>query len=92
MHQIDVDKLSRLARIDITDEEKESLSKDLESILGYIKQIESLEVKETQKVADEHHNIFREDEVLNDSGSNTDAFVEEMPDSTDNYLKVKQIL
>ena len=44
----DIEKLAELAKIELTDSEKEALLKDLDSILGYVKQIESVEVEEAR--------------------------------------------
>ena len=56
----DIEKLAELAKIELTDAEKESLLKDLDSILGYVKQIKEADVPEIEPEY-KNHNIWRED-------------------------------
>ncbi|MFA5934479.1 MAG: Asp-tRNA(Asn)/Glu-tRNA(Gln) amidotransferase subunit GatC [Candidatus Paceibacterota bacterium] len=89
----DIEKLARLARINLTDEEKESFLKEIDPILGYVAQLK--EVSSTvsgEKKAGEHRNIIREDSGSSESGLNTDVIVANMPESQNNYLKVKKIM
>jgi aspartyl-tRNA(Asn)/glutamyl-tRNA(Gln) amidotransferase subunit C len=89
----DIDKLAKLARIELTEEEKEKLLKDIGPILGYVAQINEVAANmNTEKKAPEHRNITRADDHATESGTNTEAFVTNMPESERNYLKVKKIL
>lgn len=45
----DIEKLAELARIEIPEEEKETLRKEVDSILGYIGEISSLTAPGTGK-------------------------------------------
>ena len=87
----DVEKLAELARIEISSEEKKNLAKDLESILGYIKQIESVDVVE---MTEEHkqRNIMREDRDSHQDTAYTEKLIDEVSDKKDNYVKVQKIL
>ena len=89
----DIEKLAKLARIELTQEEKEKLLKEVDPILNYVAQIKEVSstVSGTPK-AGEHRNIMREDLNPNETASNTAVLVEDMPESQDNYLKVKKIL
>ena len=89
----DIEKLAKLARIELTAEEKEKLLKEVEPILGYVAQLKevSSNVEGTPK-ADEHRNIMRDDIQPTETSFNTEVLVEDMPESQDNYLKVKKIL
>lgn len=89
----DIEKLAKLSRIKLTDEEKESLLKEIDPILGYVAQLkEVVSDIDDEKKAGEHRNVVREDFVLNESGFVTEEIVKNMPDSKNNYLKVKKIL
>ncbi len=97
-----IEKLAKLARIELTEGEKEKYPKEIESILEYINQIK--EVSGTEEInhekpvglvarkAGEHRNVMRLDEVLHDTGSFTDPIVADMPKQKDNYLEVKKII
>lgn len=89
----DIEKLAKLARIELTTEEKESLLKEVDPILGYVAQLKEVvsSVGETKKAGD-LRNVTREDTLPTEAGSNTDALVADMPESQTNYLKVKKIL
>lgn len=89
----DIEKLAKLARIKLSDEEKESFLKEIDPILGYVAQLK--EVSSTvsdDKKAGEHKNIIREDSNPTESGLNTESIIVGMPESQDNYLKVKKIM
>jgi aspartyl-tRNA(Asn)/glutamyl-tRNA(Gln) amidotransferase subunit C len=87
----DIEHLARLARIEVTEDEKKSFQKDLNAIVGYVSEI--------QKVSDEmsaveytHKNIFRDDVVTNSAAEYTEAVLKNAPGRKDNYLKVDQVL
>lgn len=86
----DVEKLAELARIELTDEEKQALVGDMESILNYIKMIESVDLDEV-KVERKQRNVWRED-VADSDKYDEGRIVKQFPESKDNYLKVKKIL
>lgn len=86
----DIEKLAELAKIELTDTEKSSLLKDLDGILGYVKQIESVEVEDIE-VQYPNRNIWREDEVKG-SVFSRDLIIGQFPDSQDDFVKVKKIM
>ncbi len=89
----DIDKLAKLARIELTEEEKNKLLKEVDPILGYVTQIKEVaSTMNTGAPVSEHRNITRADDNVTVSGTNTAAIVADMPDSERNYLKVKKIL
>ncbi len=86
----DVENLAELAKLDLLSKEKESLLADMESILGYVKQIESVDVGGVE-VEHKTYNVWREDkdEVREFS---KEIIIEQFPDSQNGFLKVKKIL
>ena len=89
----DIEKLAKLARIELTMEEKEKLLKEVDPILGYVAQLKEVVSKVSEeKVVGELKNVMREDVNPTETGSKTKAIVLDMPDSKDDYLKVKKIL
>lgn len=89
----DIEKLASLARISLKEEEKDSLPKEIDSILKYVGQIKSVsDSLSKKKEVGLLHNVMREDVVLNESGEYTKELVAEMPKKSGNYLKVKKIL
>ncbi len=61
----DVKYIAGLSRIHLRDDEAQSLAKDLEGILGYVKKLETLDVSDVEPTS--HvlplKNVYREDEV-----------------------------
>ncbi|MFA6515404.1 MAG: Asp-tRNA(Asn)/Glu-tRNA(Gln) amidotransferase subunit GatC [Candidatus Paceibacterota bacterium] len=94
----DIKKLADLARIDMSEDEMKEIAKDFDPILAYVGQVqEALKISENiskDKIPDDYflHNIMREDVVTNKRGEYTDKIINEMPDTQNGYLKVKQIL
>jgi aspartyl-tRNA(Asn)/glutamyl-tRNA(Gln) amidotransferase subunit C len=90
----DIEKLAKLARINLTEEEKGSFLKEIDPILGYVAQLKEVSstLENEVKKAGDHRNITKEDSNPNESGLNTDDIVRNMPESQDNYLKVKKIM
>lgn len=86
----DVENLAELAKLEMSGEEKEAVLKDMEGILGYIKQIEGVEVEDIKPVQNVY-NAWREDIVLPREFSK-ELLTEQFPDTQDGFLKVKKIL
>lgn len=86
----DVENLASLARIELGDDEKQQILKDMEGILAYVKQIEEVEISDT-KSSDTLHNVWREDKVEARDFSK-ELIAEQFPSSQDGFLKVKKIL
>ena len=91
----DVENLAELARLEIPDEEKEQILKDMEGILAYVKQIEGVKLPAEGKgvrISKENpHNVWREDTETPRDFS-TKLITDQFPDSQDGFLKVKKIL
>lgn len=88
----DVNKLAALARIEMSDAEKQEFLENMESILGYVDQIKNATVDGATPEIGMVRNVMREDDNADESGAFTDRILAEMPDTQDGYLKVKQIL
>jgi aspartyl-tRNA(Asn)/glutamyl-tRNA(Gln) amidotransferase subunit C len=86
----DIEHLAELAKIELPDLEKENLSKDLDSILDYVKIIESVEIP-TQVVEYQNKNVMREDVPVARAFARA-TLINQFPDSQDGFLKVKKIL
>jgi aspartyl-tRNA(Asn)/glutamyl-tRNA(Gln) amidotransferase subunit C len=86
----DVENLAELAKIELTDIEKQNLLKDMEEILGYVKQVQRVETKdiETNYL---NKNVWRED-LPASSVFSKDLIIDQFPDSKDGFVKVKKIL
>lgn len=88
----DIEKLALLSRIEVSEEEKKILQKDMESILTYVSQITEAVLEMPVKEAGELKNVMREDNHPHAKGAYTKEIMEEVPDRENGYVKVKQIL
>lgn len=86
----DVYNLANLAKLKLKEGEAEKLLKDMEGILDYVKQIESVEVPDF-KVEYTQRNIWRED-TPEEGKYSVDPIIQQFPDSKDGFLKVNKIL
>ena len=87
----EIEHLAKLSRIELLEGQAESLTKEVDSILGYVSQIK--EVKgDVEKVAPKLRNVMREDVVTNNSDDYTEKLLNNTPKREGNYLKVKKIL
>jgi aspartyl-tRNA(Asn)/glutamyl-tRNA(Gln) amidotransferase subunit C len=90
----DVENLAELARIELSEEEKKGLLSDMDSILGYIKQIEKVDVQHSV-LNSGNYNVWRED-LPAQAGEirefSRELIAEQFPDSQNGFLKVKKIL
>lgn len=96
-----VQKLAKLARIDMPDAEAESLSHEFEAILKYVGEIKNAEgaksagddATSAARPADfPLRNVLRDDANPHESGIYTDAILKQAPSSENGYVKVKKIL
>lgn len=86
----DIEKLAELAKIELNDEEKGKLLKDLDSILGYVEQIKEAEVPEASREYD-NKNVWREDKI-EERDFSKEIITKQFPDSQDGFVKVKKIM
>ncbi len=85
-----VENLAELARLELTQEEKEKLLSDMESILGYVKQINEVEVEDIE-TSYNLYNVWRSDELSLPEFSK-ELILKQFPDSQDGFIKVQKIL
>lgn len=90
MTQGDIIQLANLVKIDINADEADKLSSRMDSILGYIDQIQKVEVGNIDNILDKENPILRED-ILNAVNFNAD-FMQNVPDKEGDYVKVPKVL
>jgi aspartyl-tRNA(Asn)/glutamyl-tRNA(Gln) amidotransferase subunit C len=87
----DIKKLAGLARIEISENEIESLTSEIDSILNYVGEIKNA-TGDMERVVPKLRNVMRDDEVTRESGEYTEKLLSNAPMRDKNYLKVKKIL
>ncbi|MCA9330868.1 Asp-tRNA(Asn)/Glu-tRNA(Gln) amidotransferase subunit GatC [Candidatus Saccharibacteria bacterium] len=89
----DVLHLAKLARLQLSDEEAARLQEELGSILGYVKQLESVDVtdmKPTTQVSG-LQNVMRADEPVNYQAKR-EELLKLAPGTQDEQLKVRRMV
>ena len=88
----EVEKVANLARLEITETEKEAFSGQLSSILTYMEQLKGLNTEGVEPTATvlEQTNVFREDEVR--PSLPADKALANAPGQTDGLFTVPRIL
>lgn len=89
----DVLKLARLARLHLTDDEVESFSTELSTILQYVAQLDQVDVTGLQPTTQVTglKNVMRKDEIV-DYGVTPDDLLRQVPHVQDNQIKVKRMI
>ena len=89
----EIKKLADLARIEIREEELESLRGEMDNILDYVGQIKNVAGNYSGEVEiGPVFNILREDREPTPAGKYSKELIAEFPDREGDYLKVKKIL
>ena len=86
----DVENLAELSRLELSTDEKQSLLEDLESILAYVKVIESVQVDDSLPEYN-LYNTWREDTQRVGDDFSKELIIDQFPNSRDGFLKVKKM-
>ena len=87
----DVEHVAKLARLELSDEEKKLFTKQLDDILKYVEQMSEIDTTNVEPMASAIPvtNVMREDEVVY---SNTkEELMKNAPDEEDGFFKVPKI-
>lgn len=87
----ELDNLSKLARIDISVEEKSKMLADMQAILSYISEINGVS-GDVLREEETMYNVVREDIITHETGSNTLAILANAPKVKNGYVEVEQVL
>ncbi|MEK7641903.1 MAG: Asp-tRNA(Asn)/Glu-tRNA(Gln) amidotransferase subunit GatC [Patescibacteria group bacterium] len=89
----ELETLATLARIKLTDADKQSLVKEFDSILAYVDQLKKVDVSlDAEGRVGAVKNIMRPDESQDTSGADRDAILDEAPDREGDFIAVKKII
>ena len=88
----EVEHVSRLARLDLSDEEKETFTKQLNNILTYVEKLNELDTKDVEPTSHvlQIQNIFKEDEIR--ESLPRERALSNAPDRTDEFYRVPKII
>jgi len=87
-----VDSIATLARLELSEAEKETYTKQLNSILEYIEKLKELDTSQIEATshAVEISNPMREDEIV--SSKVIDEVLKVSPESEDHFFRVPKVI
>ena len=90
--KMDIEKVARLARLELSDEERETFANQLEQILTYMEQLNRLDTTgvEPTSHAIPLYNVFREDGVK--PSFPQEEILATAPDEEEGHFKVPRII
>jgi len=90
--KMDIEKVARLARLELSEEERETFGNQMEQILTYMEQLNRLDTTgvEPASHAVPIYNVFREDEVKPSIPQGEVLAI--APDEEDGHFKVPRII
>ena len=90
--KMDIEKVARLARLELSEEEKVTFGDQLEQILNYMEQLNRIDTTgvEPTSHAIPIHNVYREDEVKHSLSQEEVLAI--APDEEDGHFKVPRII
>jgi aspartyl-tRNA(Asn)/glutamyl-tRNA(Gln) amidotransferase subunit C len=89
-----VEHIAKLARIELSEKEKEKFFTELSAILDYIGKLNEVDTSKIEPISQVTglKNIIREDKIRNPNIEIRNKILEEAPEKKDNYFKVPKIL
>lgn len=89
----DLENLAKLARIKLKDEDKESLLKEFDSILGYVDQLKKAPVSlDTEGRVGAVKNIMRGDSPIVTTDETREALLDSAPKREGDFVAVKKMI
>lgn len=94
MNQEEVKHLAKLARIELSEKEVESFTKEMSAILAYVSTVKDIvgDDSAVNPQVGKRNNVFRKDMVTNEPDQYTKDIMLEMPKTEGRFMVVKKIL
>jgi len=89
--EFDVEKLAKLSRLSLTEEEKEEFAGECAAIIAYVGEIEKVAVDEPVPEAGELRNVMRADVPYKAPLATPEELLQEAPKTKDGFIEVKQL-
>lgn len=88
----DVEYVAELARLNFSEEEKEGLIHDLNSVLAYMEKLNELDTENTDIIVNPYYieNVFREDEI--EPSMELKEVLKNAPEKLEEYVVVPKII
>jgi len=89
----DIEHVAKLARLGLSEKEKDRFQKDLSSILDFIEKMKEVDVDDTPPTAQATGllNVSRQDEIDSTNPEERRGLLANAPETRDGYIKVKAV-
>ena len=89
-----IDHLAHLARLDLTEAEKELYASQLDAILGYFKKLQEVDTTGLEPMSQviKSQNIFQADETADHPEDSQQKIITNAPTKSGRHIKVQKIL
>lgn len=89
----EVEKIAKLSRLELTEEEKGKFPKQMSDILEYVDKLSAVDVSGVEPMSHivDVRNVMREDAAKPSDKAERDRLVGEFPDKEDDLLKVQAV-
>ena len=89
-----IEHIAKLARIELTEKEREKFANELSSILDYINKLNRVDTSKIEPILQVtgSENVIRKDEIRNPNIEIRNKILNEAPKRKNNYYKVPKIL
>lgn len=89
----DVDHIAKLARLGLTEEEKQKFAKELAAILDFVKKLQEVDVMGVEPTAQVtgRQNVMRPDEAQKENDACRREILTNAPAKEKDYIKVKAV-
>lgn len=87
----DVEHVAKLARIEISEKEKEAFTQELSGILDYVSELETAPTENIEPISQISglENVVREDKI--EASCDRDLMLENAPEKEKGFIKVKKV-
>ena len=87
----EIERLAHLARLDVTEEEKEHLATEMAEIVSYVSKIQEI-AQDVSVTPPAHRNILREDGTPHEAGAHHGSLVEAAPHNEKGSVIVPKVI
>jgi len=89
--EVDIRALAKLARVEISDAEVETLEREIPNILAFIDTVQRAVVVPIAE-SPEHRTVMRSDDTPHEGGMYTETLLDAAPQRVGNRIAVKQVI
>lgn len=90
---IDINHIAKLARMELTEEEKQKLEKELSAILNFVEKLKEADLENVKPMAGgtDLVNVYRDDEPAEKNEKQREKILDNAPKEKDGYVEVKAV-